>query len=499
MQNHFVRPRRSAAPLPREEEFAWKLAAVAADDAPLDADVSAMIQNRIIDNAAVALASAARPAIVNARAQALAHPRGDGAVLFGLPQSRRVHAEWAAWANGIAVRELDYHDTFLLADYAHPGDSIPPILAVAQQCERSGADILRGIAAAYEIHIALVKSICLHAHKIDHIAHTGPAATAGIGALLGLDTPTIYQAINHALHVCCTTRQSRKGRISSWKSAAPAHAGKLAIEAIDRAMRGETNPTPIYEGEDGVIAWLLDGPDAEYTVSLPTPGESKRAILDSYPKEHSAEYQAQPMIDLAFKMRDRITNLADVASVTIHTSHHTHVVIGSGANDPEKYDPDASRETLDHSLPYIFAVALEDGVWRHDASYAPERAHRPDTVALWRKIVTAHDDEWERRYYSMDLSEKAFGGRVDVEMADGSVITDELAMANAHPLGAKPFQRPDYIRKFRTLAADSMSDSAQNGFLDAVEGLQERSPLDLNPVIDRIDLATGDTGKQGIF
>ena len=134
MQNHFVRPRRSAAPLPREEEFAWKLAAVAADDAPLDADVSAMIQNRIIDNAAVALASAARPAIVNARAQALAHPRGDGAVLFGLPQSRRVHAEWAAWANGIAVRELDYHDTFLLADYAHPGDSIPPILAVAQQC-----------------------------------------------------------------------------------------------------------------------------------------------------------------------------------------------------------------------------------------------------------------------------------------------------------------------------------------------------------------------------
>ena len=98
----------------------------------------------------------------------------------------------------------------------------------------------------------------------------------------------------------------------------------------------------------------------------------------------------------------------------LHTSHHTHYVIGSGANDPQKYDPTASRETLDHSIPYIFAVALQDGGWHHVDSYAPERAARADTVELWHKITTAEDEEWTRRYHSDDPNEKAFGGRVEI-------------------------------------------------------------------------------------
>ena len=141
----------------------------------------------------------------------------------------------------------------------------------------------------------LVRAICLHKHKIDHVAHLGPSAAAGIGTLLGLDVETIYQAVGQGLHTTTATRQSRKGEISTWKAHAPAFAGKLAVEAVDRAMRGQTSPAPIYEGEDGVIAWMLDGKDAAYEVPLPAAGEAKRAILDSYTKEHSAEYQAQAL------------------------------------------------------------------------------------------------------------------------------------------------------------------------------------------------------------
>ena len=165
----------------------------------------------------------------------------------------------AAWANGTAVRELDFHDTFLAADYSHPGDNIPPILAVAQQKNSSGMDLIRGIITGYEVQVNLVKGICLHEHKIDHIAHLGPSVAAGIGSLLKLDTETIYQSIQQALHTTISTRQSRKGEISSWKAFAPAHAGKLAIEAVDRAIRGEGAPSPIYEGEDSVIAYVLSG------------------------------------------------------------------------------------------------------------------------------------------------------------------------------------------------------------------------------------------------
>src|SRR5438045_1802777 len=212
------------------------------------------------------------------------------------------------------------------------------MIAVAQQCDRSGDELLRSIVTAYEIQIDLVKSICLHEHKIDHIAHLGPSVAAGLGTLLNLDADTIYQAVQQAVHVSFNTRQSRKGEISSWKAYAPAHAAKLAIEAVDRAMRGEASPTPIYEGEDSVIAWMLSGPEAVYHVQLPDKGEPRRAILDSYTKEHSAEYQAQALIDLAFRMRDKIDNVDNIEEVLILTSHHTHNVIGTGANDPDKTD-----------------------------------------------------------------------------------------------------------------------------------------------------------------
>lgn len=473
MITHDLRSHKSAEHLPRAAQLAWKIAEVAADPVTVEPAVTEMIINRIIDNAAVAAAAVARRPVASARAQALCHPFKKGATLFGMPHGTRVSPEWAAWANGTAVRELDFHDTFLAADYSHPGDNIPPVLAVAQHTGKSGADLIRGIATGYEIQVNLVRGICLHAHKIDHIAHLGPSAAAGLGTLLNLPVDTIYQAVQQALHVTTTTRQSRKGEISSWKAFAPAFAGKMAIEAVDRVMRGEGAPSPAWEGEDGFIAWLLGGPDARYQVPLPGEGEAKRAILDTYTKEHSAEYQSQALIDLARRMGPEIGDPAGIDSIVIHTSHHTHHVIGTGANDPQKMDPNASRETLDHSIMYIFAVALEDRGWHHETSYTPERSARPETVALWHKISTVEDPEWTRRYHAQDPKEKAFGGRVVVTLKDGRILTDELALADAHPAGARPFRRGNYIRKFLTLSDGIIAPGEQQRFLDAAENLAD--------------------------
>jgi 2-methylcitrate dehydratase len=478
-QLHHVRVHRSDENLPRNGQLAWKIAEVATDPIAVEPAVIDMIINRVIDNASVAAASLTRAPVSAARQQALDHAvsaNGDGATVFGCALDRRSSPEWAAWANGVAVRELDYHDTFLAAEYSHPGDNIPPIVAVAQHVGADGAALVRGLATGYEIQIDLVRAISLHKHKIDHVAHLGPSAAAGIGTLLGLDAETISQAVAQALHTTTATRQSRKGEISTWKAHAPAFAGKMAVEAVDRAMRGETSPSPIYEGEDGVIAWMLDGNDASYDVPLPAPGEAKRAILDSYTKEHSAEYQAQAWIDLARKLGSEnpaLRDPANVESVVLHTSHHTHYVIGSGAGDPQKYDPAASRETLDHSIPYIFTVALQDGAWHHVDSYLPARAARADTVALWNKVTTAEDTEWTRRYHSEDPNEKAFGGRVEIRMTDGSTVVDEIAVADAHPLGARPFARADYVRKFRLLAEPVLQAAEIERFLALAERLPD--------------------------
>ena len=499
MKLQHVRVYKSDETLAREDQLAWKIAEVAADPVAVTPEVNEMVINRMIDNAAVAAASITRGPAIAARAQAEAHPATPGSKVFGI--DGHFSPEWAAWANGVAVRELDYHDTFLAAEYSHPGDNIPPILAVAQHAKKSGADLVRGIATGYEIQVDLVKAISLHAHKIDHVAHLGPSAAAGIGTLLGLPVETIFQAVGQALHTTTATRQSRKGEISTWKAYAPAFAGKMAVESVDRAMRGQTSPTPIYEGEDGVIAWLLDGPDASYDVPLPEKGEAKRAILDTYTKEHSAEYQALAWIDMARKLHNEHPEVTaeSVTSIVIHTSHHTHFVIGSGANDPQKYDPKASRETLDHSVPYIFTVALQDGAWDHQTSYSPERAGRPDTVTLWNRVTTEEDAEWTRRYHSNDPAEKAFGGRVEIELNDGTRIVDKIAVADAHPLGARPFARADYIRKFRMLAAPVLEEAEIERFLALVQRLPELTADELDGLNIVAKSGVLGAGPKGLF
>lgn len=502
MRQHNVRVYPSKEKLDRRDQLAWKMAEICTDNAPIKEDVIDMVINRIIDNASVAIAAANRHPVASARAMALAHPRAGGATVFGMPNDQKFSCEWAAWANGTAVRELDYHDTFLAADYSHPGDNIPPILAVAQQTGKNGKELLKAIVSGYELHVDLVKAICLHKHKKDHIAHLAPASAGGIGTLLGLPTETVYQAIQQAVHVSFTTRQSRKGEISSWKAYAPAHAGKLAIEAVDRCMRGEGAPSPIYEGEDSVIAYMLDGKDGKYTVPLPEVGEEKRAILETYTKEHSAEYQSQALIDLAARMKTKISNFDDVKSIVIHTSHHTHYVIGTGANDPQKMDPKASRETLDHSIMYIFAVALQDGTWHHVDSYSPERAGRPDTVKLWHKISTLEDPKWTSAYHDQDPNKKMFGGRVEITMNNGEKIVDELGVANAHPAGAKPFKRADYIRKFDTLTADIITKEERNRFISLCERLPELTAAEvqqLNVQIPIDKLINNKRDQKGIF
>ncbi|MBV8534883.1 MAG: MmgE/PrpD family protein [Alphaproteobacteria bacterium] len=498
MIKHRVKVHPSAAALPRGAQLAWKIAEVAHVTRALDDAVVELARCRILDNAAVALAAINRPPVAAARAMALAHPRLNGATLIGLSPQIRVEAEWAAWANATAVRELDFHDTFLAADYAHPGDSIQPLIAVAQQLRRSGPDLVRAIAVAYEIHVALVKAISLHRHKKDHVAHLAPATVAGLGALLGLPIAVTYQAINQAVHLAFSTRQSRKGEISSWKAFVPGFSGKLAIEAVDRAMRGEASPAPIYEGEDSIIAWMLAGPEGEYTVELPGPDEPRRGILETYTKAHSAEYQAQALIDLAIELAPRIERLDAVDEIVVATSHHTHSVIGSGSNDPQKFDPDASRETLDHSLMYILAVALEDRVWHHETSYT--RSHRPSTMALWRKIRTVEDLAWTQRYHEPDPGKRAFGGHVTIRLKDGRTITGEKAVADAHPNGRKPWAWPDYLGKFESLAGGLVAASERKRFPDLVRRLPDVSGLTgLTPVLpDGAVTPSAPTG-QGIF
>ena len=135
-------------------------------------------------------------------------------------------------------------------------------------------------------------------------------------------------------------------------------------------------------------------------------------------------------------------------------------------------DPKASRETLDHSIMYIFAVALEDGNWHHVKSYTSERANRKNTIELWQKIKTFEDPEWTRKYHDPDPRKKSFGGKVVITMKDGTIIKEEKEVADAHPNGLRPFRRANYIEKFKILTEGLITKSESNRFLKLVQNLK---------------------------
>lgn len=492
-----VRPcRPDARPAP-QDQLAWKLAEMAAAPRPIDPAAADLAAWRLIDNMAVAIAALNRPPVAVARAQALSFACKHGARLIGLPADQRADCTWAAFANATAVRELDFHDSYFALDSSHPADCIMTLLAVAQQTGCSGGDLVRGILIAYEVQTALVRALPLQHHRIDHVAHLGPAVAAGLGAMLGLSVPVIFEAINLAAHLSLSTRQVRKGRITSWKASAPGHIGKCAIEAIDRAMRGEAGPSPIYEGDYGILAVLLGGKEGE--VTLPARDQPCRAILDTMPKAHSAGYHGQAIIDLALRLHGRLGDLSQVKSIILRTKRMTHVVMGSGSGDPDKWDPNASRETLDHSAPFQFARALVDGNWHHDTSYDPARISTRDFVALWQKVQTEEDPDWNRRFDVALPIDKDHGARAVICFADGRRLEEELAVADSHPRGAAPWGYDDYRRKFETLSAPYVSAPAAQDFLTSARSLVTLDPTSLHNLGLVADLCPATIGPRGLF
>jgi 2-methylcitrate dehydratase len=244
----------------------------------------------------------------------------------------------------------------------------------------------------------------------------------------------------------------------------------------------------------------LDGSKGIYNVPLPRINESKKAILETYTKEYSAEYQAQALIDIAKKLHKKIKNLNQIKKIDIYTSHHTHHVIGTGANDPQKMDPKASRETLDHSIMYIFAVALEDADWHHIKSYTKSRANRKSTIKIWKCIKTHEDKKWTRKYHDSDPKNKSFGAKVVVTMKNGKKISEQLEKADAHPYGLRPFKRKNYINKFKILTKNIISHKESLRFIKIVQNLKKLKNgqlSKLNIEINKKYLKTNN--KKGIF
>ena len=397
--------------------------------ADLPADVVHEAKRRVIDSLGCALGSYDAEPCVVARRVAGGYSAGQGgAVIWG---TRHVAPpDWAAFANGCLVRYLDYNDTYLSKEPAHPSDNIPSAFAAAQAHGASGAELITAIVLAYEVQCRLCDATSLRAIGWDHVTYGAFSSALAASRLMRLDTERTRHAVGIAGVTAAALRQSRVGELSHWKGCAFANAARHGVFAAVLAGQGMTGPSPIFEGEKGFEKLVsgplpVAGPFGQNAAGAPAarvPADGFMITKTSI-KCWPVEYHAQSAVEAALALRQKIRDVADVESVLVESHDAAVDIIGS---EPEKWRP-ASRETADHSLPYVVAAALADGQVTQ-RQFAPERFGNPALLDLVRRVEVRRHRELSHLY------PHTIGNIVTVRMRDGQSLVRRVdhACGNVH-------------------------------------------------------------------
>ena len=333
-------------------EFAARL-----DYADLPAEVVHDCKRRIIDTIGCAIAAFDDEPSRIARAVAMRTEVAGGASVIGTPH--RTLPELAAFANSVASRYLEGNDTYP-GGGGHPNDNLLPVLAIAQASGASAQTAITAIVLAYEVHRYLFLAFPMRKHALDYVLYNAVASAAGAAKVLGLSLQQTAHAIALAAVPNLGTDISRRGHLTMWKGCAAANAARNGVFAAIMAKEGMAGPpTPFEDGLTAVIG-------AEEICPFPVEPTTFSILKADY-KFFLSEFHAQGPAFLALELRPQI-KLDEIEKIEVLTYHFAWFEIGSGA---EKWRP-TTRETADHSMPYVIAAVLIDGAYT-DAIFAPER------------------------------------------------------------------------------------------------------------------------------
>ncbi len=426
----------------------------------LTADAIHETKRRFIDSLGTALgAYRSKPAtIARQTALALPYPGPGGAVVVGT--KCRTTPDMAAFANGAHIRYLDYNDTYLSKEPAHPSDNIAATLATAQAAGRSGKDLILATVIAYEIQCRLCDAASLRANGWDHVTYGAFSASLAAGKLWGLRPEQLVHAQGLAGVCNIATRQTRTGQISMWKACAFSNACRNAVFAANLARQGFTGPHEIFEGPKGVFNQLTG---RKFGVKL----GSKKAgymINKTYIKFWPAEYHAQSSIDAALRIRKQFMadgyRWRDIDRLRMESFEAAVSISGS---EKEKWRP-TSRETADHSMGYMTIAAFVDGdVTR--ATFEPRRFKSRKYLNILDRTTIVEAADLNRGY------PKGIPNRLILTMKDGRKYTQTVKYPRGH--AGNPMTDDEVERKFRTLADGVISTRLQTKLLKEMWSLDK--------------------------
>jgi len=385
----------------------------------------------VVDSLGVAIGALNEEPCRIARGVAREYSAKAGATVFGT--AHIAPPDWAAFANGCCVRYFDYNDTYLSKEPAHPSDNIPAALAAAESIGATGRDLIPAIVLGYEVQCRLADAASIRARGWDHVTYGAFSTALAAGKLFKLDAKRMRHAVGIAGVASAALRQSRVGELSHWKGVAFANAARHGVYAAVLARAGMTGPAPIFEGEKG-FEKLVSGP---LTLAGPfaDPPQAQRSDADymirqSCIKFYPAEYHAQSAVAAALEIRQKlqITDAAaQIESVKIESHDAAVDIIGS---EPEKWRP-THRETADHSLPYMVAVALADGELT-SRQFDPAHIGDAKLIEFVQRVTVVRNAELSAMY------PQAVANIVHVRRKDGREATVRIDYPPGHARNRLP-------------------------------------------------------------
>lgn len=423
--------------------------------ADLDDQTIHEVKRRVIDSIGCALGAYNSPPGKIARAMAEARNDTRAGIVFGTSHS--TCPEMAAFANGTMIRYLDYNDTYLSLEPAHPSDNLSAAIAVTQTTGKTGKDMILASVIGYEIQCRLCDAASLRAHGWDHVFY-GALSTAMLsGKLWDINEDALEHALGLSGVCNIATRQTRTGQMSHWKACAFANAARNGVFAADLARRGMTGPYEIFEGPKGIFNQLT-GP-----FDLKLGGKNDYKINNTYIKFWPAEYHSQSAIEAILALRPEIGD-REVTSIHIGSFEAAVSIIGS---EPEKWRP-TSRETADHSMAYCVAVALLDGDVTLQ-SFDDDRLIDPKVLGLMDKTKITEEPELNEGY------PKGIPNHLTVTLADGTKLEKRVDYPRGHNLNRMTDE--EVVDKFKRLADGVVSDETAERILTAAWKLDELGDL----------------------
>lgn len=391
-------------------------------------------KRRFIDSFATAVGAMPADAYHIARRCALRVSGNPGANLLG---GGRTSPEWAAFVNGLLIRYLDFNDTYLSLEPAHPSDNLAAVLATGEAVGATGRELITATVLAYEIQCRFCDAASLRKHGVDHVTYGAISSAVAAAKLMHLDPAKIAQAVGIAGVCNVALRQTRSGELSMWKGCAFANAARNGVFAATLAAEGLTGPAPIFEGDLGFFRLVT----REAFVPAPFGAEPGNAdgfmINKTYIKVWPAEYHSQSAIDAALQLRAKLNgDCSKVAAIDIDTFEACYNIIGKY---PEAWAP-KTRETADHSLPYCTAAALMDGDVYLE-TFDEKRFTDPKLVALTGKVKVHLDDALTARY------PRGIPNRLTLTLTDGRRLVKEIEFPRGH--AGNPMTDAEVEAKFR--------------------------------------------------